>query len=88
MKNTTITRTMEVNFTANMLFSEEKTLLITPKRTSEIILRSEISLSRDRAEGIGIPYTKLGKGSGSDRVLYNVFDIARFVVFRKRKVMV
>ncbi len=87
MKNTTITQTMEVNFTANMIFSEEKTLLITPKRTSEIILRSEISLSRDRAEGVGLPYTKLGKGVGSDRVLYAIFDIAKFIVSRKRKVM-
>ena len=80
-------KNVEISFTAKMLFEKEKTLLLTPERVADNIPRSEVSLRRDRAEGIGIPYTKLGKGTGSDRVLYSVYDIAKFIVGRKKKVM-
>jgi hypothetical protein len=80
-------KNLEIALTAKMLFEKEKTLLLTPERVADNILRGEASLRRDRAEKIGIPYTKLGKGTGSDKVLYSVYDIAKFIVGRKKKVM-
>lgn len=77
----------EVKTLAAMLFGEYKSLTISTDDTAKITQRSRISLDRDRAEGIGIPCTKLGKRKGSDRVLYNIYDIAHFVVSRKMKVI-
>ena len=77
----------EVDTLVKLLFGEHKTLTIPPKPTAKAVGRSEVSLSRDRSEGIGIPHTKLGKGNGSDRVQYNIYDIAKFIVSRKTKVV-
>jgi hypothetical protein len=77
----------EVKVLASMLFSEYKSLTVSTDDTAKITHRSKISLDRDRAEGVGIPCTKLGKRKGSDRVLYNIYDICNFIVSRKMKVM-
>ncbi len=76
----------EVKILVNVIFDEFKSLTIPPKPTAKLVTRSEISLKRDREEGIGIPFTKVGKQTGSDKILYNIFDIASFVVSRKTKV--
>jgi len=76
----------EVKVLASMLFEEHKTLMIHTDIVAQITQRSKISLDRDRAEGIGIPCSKLGKRKGSDRVLYNIYDVAKFIVGRKMKV--
>ncbi|HIP20222.1 MAG TPA: hypothetical protein EYG70_03770 [Sulfurimonas sp.] len=76
----------EIKVLASMLFEEYKSLTVSTDIVAEITQRSKVSLDRDRAEGIGIPCSKLGKGSGSDRVLYNIYDIAKFIVGRKMKV--
>jgi len=77
----------EVKVLASMLFTEYKSLTISTEDTAKITQRSKISLDRDRAESRGIPCTKLGQRKGSDRVLYNIYDIAHFIVSRKMKVM-
>ena len=77
----------EIKTLAELLFGDFKKLTLTTDETAQVTDRSAISLTRDRAEGIGIPFTKLGKGNGSDRVKYNIYDIARFIVSRKTKVM-
>ena len=76
----------EIKVLVNVLFEEFKSLTIPPKPTAKVVPRSEFSLKRDRDEGIGIPYTKVGKQTGSDKVLYNIYDIAKFIVSRKTKV--
>ena len=77
----------EVKVLAAMLFGEYKSLAVTTDDTAIITKRSKMSLTRDRAEGAGIPCTKLGKKQGSDRALYNIYDIAHFIVSRKMKVI-
>lgn len=77
----------EVKVLASILFKDTGTLMVPTEITSKIIGRSKISLDRDRAEGVGIPCSKLGKRKGSDRVLYNIYDIAKFIVSRKMKVV-
>ncbi len=75
----------EVNFLAKLLFEKYNSLTITVDQTEEATQRSKVSLARDRAGAMGIPYTKLGKGGGSDKVMYSVYDVARFIVGRKQK---
>ncbi len=77
----------EINTIAYFLFLATGSIMLSPQKVSIFTSRSEISLERDRAECRGIPHTKLGKQSGSDRVLYNVYDIGKFIVSRKSKVM-
>ncbi len=77
----------EIKVLVDVLFKEFGSLTILPKPTSEITRRSEMSLKRDRDSGVGIPYTKMGRQTGSDKVLYNIYDVAKFVVSRKSKVM-
>ena len=81
------TKQDEVKILASMLFNEYKSLTVSTDDTAKITRRSKISLDRDRAEGIGIPCTKLGKRKGSDKNLYNIYDICRFIVSRKMKVI-
>ena len=77
----------EINDIASLLFNKYGSVTLSTENTAEATTRSTISLTRDRASGIGIPYMKLGAGSGSDRVMYSVYDIAKFIVSRKQKVM-
>lgn len=76
----------EIVSLTKLLFDEYKSLTLSPEIVAKLTNRSEVSLSRDRAEGIGIPCTKLGKNRGSDRVLYSIHDISNFIVSRKKKV--
>ncbi len=87
MNKTINTKEQEVNTLVRILFEEYKSLTIDPQATSAVTRRSEVSLRRDRAEGTGIPHTKVGKGKGSDRTMYNIYDIAKFIVSRKTKVV-
>ncbi len=76
----------EIKVLVDVLFEEYKSLTIPPEPTAKVVTRSEFSLKRDRDEGIGIPFTKVGKQTGSDKILYSIYDIASFVVSRKTKV--
>ena len=78
---------VEVKVLVNVLFDEFKSLTIPPKPTAKLVTRSESSLKRDRDEGIGIPVTKVGRQQGSDKTLYSIYDIAKFLVARKTKVV-
>jgi len=77
----------EVKVLATILFQEHKSLMLSTDVVSKITKRSKVSLQRDRAEARGIPCSKLGKRSGSDRVLYSIFDISTYIVSRKMKVL-
>lgn len=76
----------EIELLTGLLFAEYKKLLLTTPETSTITGRSTVSLERDRYAAIGIPCTKLGDG-GSSKALYNITDIAKYVISRKMKVM-
>ena len=77
----------EVKILVSVLFEEYKSLTIPLEPTAKVITRSECSLKRDRKDGVGIPVTKVGKQQGSDKALYSIYDIAKFLVSRKTKVM-
>lgn len=77
----------EIKVLAQMLFDKYKTLTLTEEELSDAVHRSKVSLARDRMKARGIPYTKLGAGNGSDKSLYSVYDVAKFIVSRKTKVM-
>ena len=76
----------EIKVLVDVLFEEYKSLTLPPDITSTAMGRSQASLKRDRDAFRGIPFTKLGQQTGSDKVLYNIYDIAKFIVSRKTKV--
>ena len=76
----------EINAYVNMLFLKYNSLTIPPDEVAKITKRSKASLRRDRNDAVGIPVTKLGPNSGSSKVLYSIYDVAKFVVEQKSKV--
>lgn len=75
----------EIKEIIHILFLKYGSLTLNTAQTVEVTQRSEMSLKRDRRLGVGIPYTKLGAKSGSDKALYNIADIAKYVVSKKIK---
>jgi hypothetical protein len=71
---------------SNLLYSRYGSLTLNTEQTAEATQRSKISLERDRRNAVGIPYTKLGANAGSDKALYSVMDIAKYIVSKKIKV--
>lgn len=51
---------------------------LTPSETSEITGRSIQMLQKDRTDGVGIEYIKMGKGKNS-KVFYPIKSIADFL---------
>ncbi len=52
-----------------------KKLLLTKKEVATLTNRSESSLNRDIADGVGIAYKKLDRGG----IRYHIRDVARFL---------
>lgn len=77
----------EIKELSSLLFSKFNSLTLTTEQTSQATNRSVISLQRDRRNATGIPYTKLGANAGSDKALYSITDISKFIVNNKVKVM-
>lgn len=75
----------EIRELSKLLYLKYGSLTLDTIQTAQATNRSKISLERDRRHGIGIPYTKLGANSGSDKALYCVMDISRYIVLRKIK---
>lgn len=75
----------EIKELSSLLFSKFNSLTLTTEQTSQATNRSIISLQRDRRNATGIPYTKLGANAGSDKALYSVMDIAKFIVSNRIK---
>ena len=70
---------------SSLLFNKFNSLTLTTEQTAQATQRSVVSLQRDRRNATGIPYTKLGNKTGSDRALYSITDIAKYIVDNKIK---
>ena len=77
----------EIKELSSLLFSNYNSLTLTTEQTAQATNRSVISLQRDRRNATGIPYTKLGANAGSDRALYSITDIAKYIVNNKIKTL-
>ncbi|MGD9625445.1 MAG: hypothetical protein AB7U51_12420 [Arcobacter sp.] len=75
----------EIKELSSLLFSKFSSLTLTTEQTAQATNRSVISLQRDRRNATGIPYTKLGANAGSDKALYSITDIARFIIKNRVK---
>lgn len=75
----------EVKELSSLLFSKFNSLTLTTEQTAQATQRSIISLQRDRRNATGIPYTKLGNKCGSDKALYSIMDIAKYIVSNRVK---
>ena len=78
---------LDIKALSEMLFQKYNKVVLDAKETAECIGRSQMSLSRDRADKVGIPYAKIGRKNGSDKAVYNVIDIARHIVENRYKVV-
>lgn len=76
----------EINTYVHMLFRKFNSLTLSAEEVANVTQRSKASLRRDREDAVGIPVTKLGPNSGSSKVLYSIYDVAKFVVEQKSKV--
>lgn len=76
----------QIKFTAELIFKKFQAISINTAQTSTVIPRSELSLRRDRASKVGIPYTQFGEGKGKDLAMYSIYDIAEYMVKNKVKV--
>lgn len=75
----------EIKVFSEMLFNKYGTLVLDTIQVSKLILRSKISLERDRRNAEGIPYTKLGSTIGSGKATYNINDISTYIVSKRIK---
>ena len=75
----------EVKELSGLLFGKFNALTLTTEQTAQATQRSIISLQRDRRNATGIPYTKLGNKCGSDKALYSIMDIAKYIVNNRVK---
>ncbi len=81
-----MTKSDQIKFTAELIFTKFQAISINTAQLSTIIPRSELSLRRDRASKVGIPYTQFGEGKGKDVAMYNIYDIARYMIENQVKV--
>lgn len=73
----------EITFMAKILFERFGSVALDTKQVAEAIGRSEIALKQDRANGVGIPYSKIGC-----LVKYQVTEIAKYLIATQHKTMV
>jgi len=69
----------QIKAAAELIFKKFEAISINSQQLSTLIPRSEVSLRRDRAKKVGIPYTQFGGGKGKDIAMYDIYDIARFM---------
>lgn len=85
-----MTKDETLKFHAELLFKKFGKLTLNTKELARVIDRSEVSLQRDRAAKIGIPYsqfqTKGKKGDGRNICHYAVSDIAKYLLDNQLKV--
>ena len=72
----------EIKTLAEMLFKQYGQVALNTEQTASVLDKSVISLKQDRANGVGIPYTKVGR-----LIRYSVTDIASHIVGNKMKVV-
>ena len=63
---------------SKILFEKYGTAMLTPEQVSEIIGRSTFSLERDRRNGEGIPYKRIG-GKPNSPVRYPLHEVSRYL---------
>lgn len=74
---------MEVSSQQNIdllqiLFNRYGKMQLRPNETAEVTGRSTTSLQRDRMDGVGIDYVKVGKGTNA-KVFYPIASIVQFL---------
>lgn len=58
-----------------MIFNKYGKALLTPDETAEVTGRSKAMLQKDRMDGIGLEYVKIGKGKNA-KIYYEVTKLA------------
>lgn len=80
-----ITKDQDIKILVSVLFDKHGKVALSPKEVSEILGISESTLEKDRAESIGIPYTRLN-GKEKGKPLYTLTAIAKTLVDNEIKI--
>lgn len=76
--------TKEQELMASMLFDRFKKIVLSPAEAAEVLGTAAKSLEADRAEAIGIPYTRRNNKEKGN-ILYSITAIARTIVENEKK---
>ncbi|MEN4053760.1 hypothetical protein [Sulfurimonas sp. NWX79] len=79
-----MTSVMEVELMTKMLFEKFKKLTLTPQEAADALGISSKALEADRAEAIGIPYTRRNNKE-KGQILYSITAIAKTLVQNEKK---
>jgi len=69
----------DIEIMAKLLFDKFQKLTLSPKEAADILGTASKTLESDRAEAIGIPYTRRN-GKEKGQILYSVTAIAKTLV--------
>ncbi|MCX6074906.1 MAG: DNA-binding protein [Campylobacterales bacterium] len=61
-----------------ILFNQYKKVNLSPDETAKVSNRSKAMLAKDRMDGVGIEYIKMGKGTNA-KVFYPIKAIVEFL---------
>ena len=80
-----ITKDQDIKMLVSVLFDKRGKIALSPKEVAEIIGVSESTLEKDRAENIGIPYTRVN-GKQKGKPLYTLTAIAKTLIDNEIKI--
>lgn len=61
-----------------IIFNQYRKVNLSPDETAEVSSRSKAMLQKDRTDGVGIEYVKVGKGKNA-KVFYPITAIVAFL---------
>lgn len=61
-----------------IIFNQYRKVQLSPDETAEVSNRSKAMLQKDRTDGVGIEYVKVGKGKNA-KVFYPITSIVAFL---------
>lgn len=80
-----ITKDQDIKMLVSVLFDKHGKIALSPKEVADIIGVSEKLLEKDRAENVGIPYTRIN-GKEKGKPLYNLTAIAKTLIQNEVKI--
>lgn len=74
----------EQEFMTKLLFEKFSKVALTDKETAQVLGVSVKTLEKDRAEAIGVPYTRRNN-TARGQVLYSITSIAKTLIENERR---
>lgn len=82
-----ISKDQDIKILVSVLFDKHGKITLSPKEVAEILGISESTLEKDRAESIGLPYTRINNKE-KGKPLYTLTAIAKTLVDNEIKILI